>query len=132
MKSLGEFVVLLVGCAIVFPLVFYFLLWRENRPGPTQQQVAKQEQSDFKKNFETASLTPSDLQSKLMFKKMTDVASLLGRPDSTSRGDSVWHYRDRVIHPVTGKPDTLYITFDADQVTSFLQAGVDGTQWALK
>jgi hypothetical protein len=65
----------------------------------------------------------------LRAKSMAEVRSILGPPDSTWDRDEQWVYNDMIVHPVTGKPVSLYINFhNTGRVNSFSATAV-GTKF---
>jgi len=141
----------IVGVLVLVALIPFFLVAKhyveaaQNDPrkilerSEREQAAARQEQAAAAQrtaeHFQKDVVSPNELQSALSFKTPQDVLRLLRRPNSTSRGDTEWFYNERVIHPITGKPDTLCIRFEAvgsdDVRTAYLSAGPGGMHWTL-
>jgi len=85
-----------------------------NAKAPKQQPTAK---------------TVEELAIILRGKSMVEVRSLLGPPNHTWDDDEQWVYNDMIVHPVTGKPDALYINFHGTGHVNSFSASASGRKF---
>jgi DNA repair exonuclease SbcCD ATPase subunit len=104
----------------------------QRREAVARAEREKQEQArrDLAERLRSGALTSDEWGPILRGKTMAQIHEILGAPDTTHDRDEQWGYNRRIIHPVTGKTDTLVINFHGTGRVNSFSASYTGTRWS--
>ncbi len=85
---------------------------------PAATPDPKRRERDLLKNFNEGYMTLQELAPVLKKKSLTDVLTLLGRPNQTFNEGTEIGYADKAINPATGTRGMLVISFEANTVAT--------------